>query len=205
MYSFSASNADFGQFIQETQLKPLLEKGGSAWFCTFTFKPSRNGKPLAIADEHFPKKVVVPYMLTLARELQATITPFVGWWNNGTSHHHHTHWHPVIHVDTENIEPKRIQKTILHTWKQHCNGGNLNKCVPFDLSLNGLSYVYGQHQRRDEPFFQHPFTPPIDNKTGRPLPPHSSLQGFIRSAKRTGACEAKPTRPTIIRRAKRSE
>ena len=205
MYRFSPSNSDYGRFIQRTQLNPLIERGGSAWFCCMTFSPLRNGIPRSIADEHFPKRIIVPFMITLAREFQCTVTPFVGWWNYGTSKAHHTHFHPVIHLDTGDIPDKVVQRTILSVWTARKHSGRINKCERFNPSMDGLAYVYGQHQRRDEPFWEHPFEPPICHKTGKPLPPHSSLEGFLRGArKRPSWKPAKQTRPTVIRRAKSS-
>lgn len=196
MYMFSPSNQDYGHFIAETQLHPLLDKGGVALYCTFTFKHGHK----RIRDEDFPKLVVTPFMLTLARELQATITPFVGWWNYGTSREHHTHWHAVIHV-TSSAPLAVIKRIILRVWTLQHNGGKLNRCEPYNRSLGGLAYVYGQHMRRDIPFWEQPFTPPLCHKTGKPLPRRSDVEVFLQD--RTSRTDRKPT-PTVIRR-KRSE
>lgn len=200
MYRFSPSNHEYGRFIANTQLHPLIDKGGVALYCTFTFRPTRKGLQRNIPDEAFPKQVIAPFMLTLARELQATITPFVGWWNNGTDKEHHTHWHAVIHASSS-APIKEVQRLVLRVWKDQQKGGILNRCEPYNRSLGGLPYVYGQHKRRDIPFWERPFTPPVCHKTGKPLPRRSDIEVFLQD--RTVQSDRKFT-PTVIRR-KRSE
>ena len=192
MYYFSPQDRAYGSFIQRTQLLPLIDKGGSVWFCTFTFPSIYK----TIRDEDISKRYVCPLMLNLARQSQSTITPFVGWWCYSEDTRKHTHIHAAIHSTSTKLSPDLIYQE----WKE-LGGGHVRKIEAFDTEKEGLSYIYGQHQRRDTGFWERPFTPPRDHKTGEYRKPLTKLDRFLYKSKNSAARFS----PKVIRRINRSQ
>ena len=185
MYQLNPQDYDYGRKIQREKLLPLLGEG-SAWFCSLSLaRPSKS-----LRDEDIPKRYIIPFCLNLSRQSQSTITPFVGWWIETIDFRHHTHTHIAFHSTNPFLE----STTILDEWK-HVGGGYMNSIRPFDPSKEGLAYIYGKHQRRTEGFWERPFTPPKDHKTGELRKPIDRMKRFIGKSSSTKAFE-----PTVIRR-----
>lgn len=144
-------------WVVQNKLKPLHDKGGMTYFSTFTF--GARG-PTHWLHEQL-NKAIVSYMLNLAREAQAVITPFVGYWCEAEDYRKHTHWHAAIHCN------KAIPiKILTDCWKYEANRLGISEHKIYDFSLGGLSYIWGQHQYGSE-LYKRPFTPPKHKKSGR--------------------------------------
>lgn len=210
MYQLNPKDSQYGRHIHRTVLAPLMLRG-STWFCSFTFRNPHK----SYGDEFIEKHIIPTYCINLARQSQSIITPFVGWWSYKEDKGHQLHIHAAIHSSN----PEMTAQLLLDEWKHlgellahregqrkktnqsfPCITGHRNKVVPFDSAQDGLAYIYGGHQRRSEPYFQHPFTPPIDHKTGEWRAPVPAWRRLL--AKRTPHNPHKIHTPRIIRRPK---
>jgi hypothetical protein len=209
MYDFNEADDQYGIHIQDTKLAPLAHTGTTLW-CTLTWKYT----PKELRDEDVPTQYIQPLMLNTARQYQTTLTPFVGWWLSSQDHRHHSHIHIALH-STQPLTPQNVLDEWIHIGEQlAANRGRKprwgnkpcdtskkhNKIVPFDFTQQGLSYIYGKHMRRSQPFFEVPFTPPKDHRTGNNRKPVQKWERFV--GKQQAHNPHKHFEPRIIKRAK---
>ena len=215
MYHLNPEDQEYGHHIQRTHLAPLMKTGGCTWWCTFTFRNPHK----SYGDEYISKNVIPTYCINLARQSQSIITPFVGWWAYKEDRRHQIHIHAAIH----STNPELGKELLLDEWKhlgeqlaykegqrqkphrkRPCITGHQNKVVPFDIMQGGLAYIYGGHQHRPEPYFQHPFTPPTDHKTGDWRKPVPAWKRWTYLGKPTPPNPHLDFTPKVIRRRKQS-
>ncbi len=186
MYHFNPQNHLYGEKVRDQVLRPLMKTGGSTWFCHFTFR----NPYMRIKDEDFPKLHITPYLLSLSRQTQSVITPFVGWWSHAEDKRKITHWHLAFHsteIITTTWEKKfnKFATPMEILWRSNAHeGGRFNKIQPYDITEGGLSYIYGEHQRRDEPYWERPFTPPTNGKSQKLLKPFDTIERLVAIPKR---------------------
>ncbi len=169
-----SANRAYADLIND-DLTELIDKGGTCLFSHFTFRREPFTK-----DADFAKRWIVPLMLSLARQTQSIISPFVGWWAYHEDRRHQSHFHAAIHSNRL-IRPNDVKKLWTFGMSEH---------KIFDIEKSGLRYIYGGHQRRDKvkfpddekfpAFFQKPFSPPKTKKTGALRPPFDSVDTTIR-------------------------